>query len=490
MAKIILLSPPYLDLYGSLRNAAGRYFPLGIAYIASYLRKYGNHEVQMYEPEAQGFTYADIANIIKIHKPDVIGITCATPNFTRAIKLAEICRMNSTAKVIIGGVHVSAVPEFIMEEYSDLIDCVVMGEGEETVLELVDAYQSKSGIEKIKGIVYRRGSKVVRNENRPYIENLDLLPFPARDLIPQSLFMPNMHNARYKSCLTILTSRGCPFNCSFCAARIVSGKKYRMHSAEYVLEEMQMLKANYNARQLIITDDTFTINHARLEDICKGMIDKKINLAWFCFSQVNTVSREILKLMKKAGCYNIGFGLESSDETILKKMGKPILPSKAKEVVDTANKLGIKTQAFYILGSPGETKTQMEDTVKFSREVNSTLAFYNMLVPYPGTKEFDYFFSSIPLNAIDWEKFVAVGEECVIKNSDVSAREIEKLIARANIVYYAHPGRLLNLVRRIGTLYEFLNYLSGGIALLKQVNKWFRKNKSFLRFKASVKYGN
>ena len=475
MAKILLLSPPYIELYGSLKKAAGRYFPLGLGYIASYLRTYGHHNVEMYEPEAQGLSYNDIAAIIKRFMPDVIGITCSTPNFLRAVELARLCKKYADAKVVIGGVHVSALPEFIMEEYSDCIDCIVIGEGEKIMLELVNAYQNNAALNDIKGIVYKRDNQVVRNENRPYMEDLDAIPFPARDLIPQDIFAPNMHNARYRKCSTILTSRGCPFNCSFCAARIVSGKKYRMHSAEYVLEEMQMLKKKYEVRQLIITDDTFTLNHARLEKICKGMIDKKFGLAWFCFSQVTTVDKDILALMKKAGCYSIGFGIESADEAILQKMGKPIAPEKAKEAVMTANSLGIKTQAFYILGSYGETKEQMERTIKFSQEVNAILTFYNMLVPFPGTKDFDYFFSDMPLKDIEWDKFVAVGKECVLKNSEVSSEEIIRIIGKANILYYAHPLRLLNVLRHIKTLYEFTNYLQGGLALMRQIWGWFQK---------------
>jgi radical SAM superfamily enzyme YgiQ (UPF0313 family) len=240
-----------------------------------------------------------------------------------------------------------------------------------------------------------------------------------------------------------------------------------------VLDEMQMLKIDYNARQLIITDDTFTFDLPRLEKICKGMIDKKMRLAWFCFAHVNTVNREILHLMKEAGCCSIGFGLESSDEQVLKRMGKPISPARAREIVRIANRLGLKTQAFYILGSPCETKQQMLDTIKFSREVDSTLAFYNMLVPFPGTRDFKYFFSSTPLKDIDWGKFVAIGQDCVLKNSEVSPRQIEMLIGKANTIYYANPRRLLNLLLHIRTFYEFGNYFQGGLALFKQVTKWF-----------------
>ena len=474
MAKIILLSPPYIDLYGKLNKAAGRYFPLGLGYIASFLRKYGSHSVQIYEPEAQALSYTDLEKIIRDNAPDVVGLTCSTPNFFRAIRLARAVKNNSEAKIIIGGVHASALPEFIAENYPELIDCVVVGEGEITMLELVGAYENNESIEEIKGIVYRSGNKTIRSQTRPFIDELDSIPFPARDLIPQKLFMPNLHNARHRNCSTLLTSRGCPFNCSFCASRIVSGRKHRIHSAEYVLEEMQMLKTDFHVKQLLITDDTFTINHERLEKICRGMIDKKLGLEWFCFSQVTAVNREMLSIMKKAGCYKIGFGIESGNEEILKTMGKPIKPEKALEAVRLANKTGMKTQAFYIFGTPGETKQQMEETIQFAKKVGATLAFFNMLVPYPGTKDFQHFFSDTPLEQIEWERFVSVGEQCVLTNANVSPEEMEELIAKANLKYYLNPRIIANLLFHIRTFYEFSNYVKGGISLLKQILKWFK----------------
>lgn len=472
MAKILLLSPPYIDLYGKLESAAGRYFPLGLGYIASYLQKYGKHDVQMFEPEAQGLSSADILQIITSFKPDIVGLTCSTPNFHRAIDLARLVRKHSKAKTVLGGVHASALPDFIMQHYSDLIDCVVVGEGEVTMFELVAAFESEQEVDKVNGIVFNKNDKIITTPPRALIDNLDILPFPARDLIPQSLFHPNLHNARHKRCFSILTSRGCPYNCSFCASRIVSGKKYRTHSPEYVLEEMTLLKQKYNAQQLLITDDTFTIDHERLEKICRGMIDGKLNLEWFCFSQVNVVNREILKMMKKAGCYSIGFGIESADPETLKKMGKPIKPEHAIETVKLANELGLKTQAFYVLGMYGETEQQMKRTIEFANKVDSTLAFFNMLVPYPGTKDFNDFFANTPLNNINWSDFVAIGESCVLKNSTVPAKQIEQLIASANKDYYFRIQKLLSLFATIRTWHEFTNYAKGGISLIKQIVRW------------------
>lgn len=472
MAKVLLISPPYIDLYGKIGAAAGKYFPLGLGYIASYLQHYGRHEVRMYEPEAQGLTPADIVRIITSFKPDVVGLTCSTPNFHRALELARLVRANASAQIVLGGVHASALPAFIMATYADLIDCVVVGEGEATMLELVAAYENRTALEHINGIVYRTVGTVITTPPRALLDDLDSLPFPARELIPQSLFYPNLHNARHKNCFSILTSRGCPYNCSFCASRIVSGKKYRTHSAEYVLAEMSYLKEKFQARQLLITDDTFTIDHARLEKICRGMIDRKLNLEWFCFSQVNVVDRDILTMMKKAGCYSIGFGIESADEAVLARMGKPIKPEDARKAIKAANEVGLKTQAFYVLGMRGETRQQMERTIEFAGTVNSTLAFFNMLVPYPGTRDFADYFADVPLHDINWQEFVAIGEACVLHTAAIPAREIELLIAGANRDYYLRAGRLLKLLTTIRTWYEFTNYCKGGSSLIRQIFRW------------------
>lgn len=474
MAKVLLLAPPYVDLYGGLGKAAGRYFPLGLGYIASYLKKYGGHDVALYEPEAQGLSYDDISRIVRDFRPDVVGVSCSTPNFPRGLKLATMVKAQSAdIKVVFGGVHVTAIPEFIMTRHSPPIDAVVVGEGERTMLELVDAYAAGRPLSGVQGIVYNEGGKAVRTATRPFIDDMDSIPPPARELIPQSLFIPNAHNARYQSAPTILTSRGCPFNCSFCAARLTSGTRYRTHSPDYVLEEMAMLKRDYGARQLLITDDTFTINRQRLEAICQGMIKQRLKLAWFCFSQVTAVDRDSLKLMREAGCYSIGFGVESADPEILKRMGKNISPERAVQAIAEANSAGMKTQAFYIFGSPGETRQQMLETVALAKRARSTLAFFNMLVPYPGTREFEYYFKDIPLEQVDWEDFVAVGERCVLgKLTDMSGKEIQQFVSEANKQYYMNPMRLLNILLHIRTPFEMQNYLLGAVGLIKQTLTW------------------
>ena len=209
-------------------------------------------------------------------------------------------KKNSGAKVVLGGVHATSMPRFIMRQNKELIDCLVYGEGEITMLEVIDAYENGRPLDAVKGVVFSRNGEIIQTEPRPFIEDMDSIPYPARELIPQHLFLPNLHNVRHKNCLTILTSRGCPFNCSFCAARVVSGRKYRMHSVDYVVDEIKMLVKDYNARQLLFTDDTFTLNKERLVGICEGIIKNRLKIDWFCFSQVGRHDDRIFKIDEKS----------------------------------------------------------------------------------------------------------------------------------------------------------------------------------------------
>ncbi|MBL7197448.1 MAG: cobalamin-dependent protein [Candidatus Omnitrophica bacterium] len=468
MFKIILISAPYIDLYGPIKIAAGRYFPLGLGYIAAFLKKNG-FQVLILEPEAQNLNYETIGKILATEKPDVVGISSATPNFNNAIKLAKIAKKSCNCKVVYGGVHASALPEFIMNNYHELIDFLVSGEGEYTMFELSVCLKNKESPFNVKGLYFYHNGKVIKTLTRPFIKNIDELPFPDRDLIPYHLFKPNMYSIRYKRCFSMLTSRGCPYGCSFCASYLTMGKQYRTHSAEYVIDEMIYLKNKYNAQQLIINDDSFTLDRNRLIKICENMSKKKLNLNFFCFSQINVVDKEILKLMKSAGCYNIGFGVESASSQVLQSMNKKVPLEKCKEVISAANQLGMKTQAYFIFGKEGETAENIKETIQYAIELNPTLAFFNMLVPYPGTKDFNYFFRNIKLDAIEWNNFVAIGTKSVFEQTCCRNINLEKMIYNANLKFYFRPTKLFHLLTKIKTLYELQAYFKGGLGLILQM---------------------
>ncbi|MGE5392047.1 MAG: B12-binding domain-containing radical SAM protein [Deltaproteobacteria bacterium] len=475
--KVLLINAPYIDIYGPIKKAAGTYFPLGIGYIASYIRQF-DISVKLVDPQAQHLDDKDITDIIKEEQFDLIGISSATPEFYNAVNIAKLTRDNSPqTSIILGGCHASAMPEGILEEYHELFDFICIGEGEITVLEVCKLLGGELPDKRqIRGIAFwdKETAQTVRTEAREYITDLDMLPYPARDLVDMSLYHAHAHNARSNNTFQIITSRGCPFQCTFCASGLTLGKKYRMHSPEYIVSEIEFLMEQYGARHFLIQDDTFTINKARLKKTCEMIISKGLDIEWFCFSQVSVVDKETLELMKRAGCYSIGFGVESADETVLSNICKSIKPAQAENAIKMANSLGYKTQAFFIFGNEGDSKETINKTIRFALRSNPTLAFFNILVPYPGTEVFRKFMSEQPIQEIHWSDFVAIGVNPVGNIGELSKRNLQLLVLKANLLFYGRPTQIIRIIKTIKTKFEFTEYFRGSIGLFLQMISWFR----------------
>lgn len=474
MLKVILINAPYIDIYGPIKMAAGHYFPLGIGYIASYIRQFGI-DVKLLDPEAQRLDDKDIKNIIEQEKPDLVGISSATPNFYNAVNIAKLAKnISKKICVAVGGAHASAVPENIVKEHHDIIDFVCIGEGEITTLEICKFLNGEINEKKeIKGISYWDNGIAIRTEPRELFKDMDSLPFPARDLVDMNLYYAHAHNSRHKHTIQMITSRGCPFQCTFCASGLTLGKQFRTHSPEYIVSEIEFLINKYDTRHFLIQDDTFTINKARLIKTCELIISRGLHIEWFCFSQVSAVDEEMLKIMKKAGCYSIGFGIESGDENVLRNICKNIKLEQAEYALRTANKLEYKTQAFFIFGNEGDNKETINKTIKFALKTSPTLAFFNILVPYPGTAIFEKFIN-VPINQIDWQNFVAIGVNPVGDIGHLSKRQLQLYVLKANFLFYFRPTQIYRILRTIRTKFELLEYSKGAIALVMQMASWFR----------------
>lgn len=469
--RVLLLKPPYRNVYGPIKLAAGNYFLLGLGYIAAYLRKYG-HSIFMLDLEAEGLSYTCFVKKIKSIDPQLIGISATTPDFTNALKIAQLCKKNSRAFLLLGGIHGSALSEYILNRYPHLFDAICLGEGEETALEVCKFIEGEvRSLEQIKGLCFANNGKIVKTETRPYITDLDSLPFPARDLIGLDLYKPHAFNTRKGRTATLITSRGCPFRCNFCASKLTLGGTFRARSAESVLSEIAHLVYRYGVNHILIQDDTFTFDLDRAKEICRKLIESKLNIEWFCFSQVTKVDEELLSLMKKAGCYCIGFGIESIDREVLRSIRKPITQESSRFAIRMAKKYGLRVQAFFIFGNKGDSKETIERTVKFALETSPTLAFFNKLVAYPGTEIFQEYFGD-DYNALDWENFVPMGINATVSTNQLSKRQLSGLVYNANLKFYLRPSQLLQIMRSIKSFYELRAYLMGGLGLLLQMVKW------------------
>ncbi len=466
--KIILINTPFIELYGPIKIAAGRYFPLGLGYIAAVLKREG-HDVVIIDPEAQGLDYPGIRRAIRDFKPDVAGLSAATPSFEQACRIARIAREEGVSDIILGGAHASSVPSLVLEKCPD-INLVAIGEGEGIMSDLCKGRP----LDEIEGIAYRKDGEIRFTKPREFIADVDSLPFPARELVDLGLYRPNTYVDMGKRSATLITSRGCPSRCIFCASHKTLGRRFRVHSPGYVISEMEHLMEKYNIEHFIFNDDTFTVNRKRVLEICSLITSRKMKVNWYCFARVDTLDRELLSVMMKAGCSSIGLGIESGDAEVLKNLKKGITLEQSRRAMKICNEAGIETYAFFILGSPGESLASMRRTINFAKELKPTLAFFNMMVPYPGTEVF----SSLNLNpdSIDnWKDFVAIGTTSAIRSPGISEDELERLVSEANSAFYLRPSQIFRILRHVRTWKRFRIYLLGGTGLMLQALRLNKK---------------
>ncbi len=426
--KVCLISPPYNSAVESVVGISSP--PLGLAYIASMLRQ--NHEVKIIDSNILNYTLEDVEKELRDFNPDIVGITSVTPSIYEAYKVAEIAKkVSEDCTVILGGPHATFTPRQTLEECK-YIDVIVRGEGEETARELVENIEKGAPLNEVKGISFRNKNEIIDTEPRPFIKNIDDIPFPSRDLLPMHLYQFN--GVKYT---TMLTSRGCPFKCTFCSSSRLFGGYWRGRSPENVLEEMKTVYEKYGIRNIEIVDDTFTLNQERAEKICDGMIKEGLDIIWGASSRVDTLSKRLVEKMKKAGCWIIYLGIESGSQKILDAIGKRTTIEQAKEAVKIVRDAGIKVLGSFIIGFLQDTTETIKETIKFAKSLNLDYAQFSILTPYPGTPIFDYAKNNSMLLTEDWSRYTAA--EPIVKIEGASEKEVKALFRKAYITFYLRP---------------------------------------------------
>jgi anaerobic magnesium-protoporphyrin IX monomethyl ester cyclase len=380
--KVLLINPPQTFYPGSEQPAGN--LPIGLMYIAAVL---ANAEVKVEildafiaatlqkngETTTVGMPFEQIKQEIQNRKPDIVGIsgpfTCQIENSSKVSRLTK--EVNPKILTVMGGPHVTLIPKEFLEEAKD-VDIAVTGEGEYAMLEVAQAFDGKKQLSDVLGIAYRRNGAVVVNPSRPLIEDLDVLPYPAYDLLDMEQYL-NPKKIGYRSfqdrAISMITSRGCPFNCCFCAVHLHMGQTFRAHSAEYVLNHIQYVVEKFKVKNIFFEDDNLTLNIKRFEAICDGIIERKIKIGWETPNGVRAdcLNLELLKKMKQSGCKSVFVGVESGDQQILDNViCKSLDLNRVVEFAKNAKAIGLKTGAFYIIGFPGEKKENMQRTVDFA----------------------------------------------------------------------------------------------------------------------------
>ena len=473
--KVMIINSPLSaeEQYGgsSLESVQNFVQPLGIAYLAAVLEK-SRFDVKLIDASIQNLRPRDIAQIVERENPQLVGISSVTISFYNAEETARAIReKNGNIYIVIGGPHVSTDPEGSIRK--DLFDLGVVAEGEYTLLEIARELRDKGKInhpEKIKGIVYKRKNKVYFTEQRPYIEDLDVLPMPARYLLPPlKEYKATPASSRYNPVGTIITSRGCPNKCVFCDRKIF-GNRPRLHSVKRVVDEIEMLVEKYGAREIKVWDDTFTFNQKRVIEICKEILKRRIKVHWLCLTRVNNVGEELYFWMKKAGCWQVLFGLESGDPGILKDMKKGITLEQSIKAVSLAKKAGLNVRGTFVLGMPNETKETLKRTLDFALSLPLDSANFYVLAPYQGTEIFELLKEQGKIlheNLFYYQEMIDAEKGRLPFVPDALTEEyLKNFVAQAHKEFYLRPSYLLKQALSIRNFTQIKGYWDGFRAVI------------------------
>ena len=381
--KVLLINPPQLFYPGSDPPAGN--LPLGLMYIAAVLDKAGYKAeiLDAFMTDSSflkvggtfevGMPNGKIRDEIRRRKPDIVGIaspfTCQAEN---AIRVGDIVKeIDQSILTVVGGPHVTAVPVEILEEAKN-IDVAVIGEGEYAMLDIAKFFEGTKKISDVQGIAHRKDGRIKQNSLRPFIKDLDELPYPAYHLVDMEQYL-NPKKIEYRSfknmAISMITSRGCPFNCNFCSVHLHMGKMFRAHSVRYVINHIEYVVNKYRVKTIFFEDDNLTFDIKRFEAICDKIIEKGIRFNWETPNGIRAdfLTLSLLEKMKKSGCQSVFFGIESGDQCILDNIiGKSLNLKKVVKVAKICRGIGLKTAAFYIIGFPGEKKEHMLKTVELA----------------------------------------------------------------------------------------------------------------------------
>ncbi len=499
--KILLIFPPSTSTIGHQRMCA---HPLGIAYLGAVLKK--DYKVKLLDATAEdhrnveilendlvryGLSDEQIKKRIAEYSPDVVGITCLySSQFPFVRKTCQLTKeINPKILTIVGGNHPTFLASESLREKS--IDFIILGEGEGTLPSLLRRLESGQDFGDLEGIAFRRDGQVQVNPRSTYIEDLDELPFPARELLPMKKYskinIPMSITSKSRYWATIITSRGCPAKCIFCSSVNFWGNHYRSRSAENVLDEIELLVKEYKIKEIQFCDDNLIFDKERAKEIFQGIIDRGLKIFWNTPNGIALwrLDEELLELMKASGCYELTLAIESGDQEVLSKtIRKPLKLIRVESLTRSIQKLKIRTHSFFIIGFPGETKEQIRRTFSFARKLRLTSAWFFIANPLPGSKLYEickqkgYLKDGFDFKTINYTK-------SNYETPEFTSRELENISTEETFIFnlsvlFRNPiffiqRHLLFSITHLLSLLEFLRY------------RWITIYKTFFRERRSYK---
>lgn len=463
--RILLINPNSRRKFGRSESVSSIIHPLGLAYIAAVVRKEG-YEIKILDAEALDLNDDEVLKVIDHYGPSVIGFGVKTPSINKVFNLCSRIKKNFPDKtIVLGGPHPTALPNEAIEK--DSVDFVVMGEGEFSFLDLVrELEKKKKNFSNIQSLVFKEKGKVIINQRRGPIKDLDSLPYPAYDLLPLDKY--KSADSRHEKFVSILTSRGCPGQCLYCNKQVF-GSCVIVRSAKSLADEVEFLVKRYGFKEFHIVDDLFTINKKRVIEFCNILAERKIKIIWKCGNgvRVGTVDLELLEAMKKAGCYSISYGVESGNQEILDKMKKGQTLEQIERAVSLTKKAGIECVCFFMFGNIGENEKTMIQTIEFSKKLDPDFALFSIMVPYPATQVRKIIENEGKIFESNWDNYDHVAGKAVFEHGEIKRKLVERMYARAFREFYFRPRYILKRVLLLRTLTQLRKNIKGFLALLE-----------------------
>jgi len=441
--NILLLNPPTRDHKKFIREGrctqeqgfwATLWPPVSLASVGAVLARDG-HRVQIIDCPARGVDWNMLLQEIERRRPGLVLWSTGTPSIANDLSLAgEVKKIDASIRTAVFGTHVTALDQTCIEHCVSL-DIILRHEPELTARELARALEAGADIRGVPGITLRDDTgSVRRNPDRPFIEDLDALPFPAWHLVTVGDYRLPLQGRPF---LIVAPQRGCPFRCSFCTCQTYYGRRVRRRSVDSVLAELRHDIAAYNVRDFFIWAETFVIDREYVARLCAAIIEQGLRIAWTCNSRVDTVDQQLLKQMAQAGCWMISFGIESAEQAVLDRAEKGTTVAQARAAVAAARRAGIKTAGHFIFGLPGDTPQAMERTITFAKSLPLDIAQFYCCAPFPGSRLYN---EAIKEGWISGRDFSCVTQTGAVMNlPTVSPAGVNRARARAYRSFYGRP---------------------------------------------------
>lgn len=449
--KILFINPPFLKKFSrpqrspAVTKSGTLYYPMWLAYAAALAEKEG-YPINFIDAPADGFDLKDVIHRTRDFSPELIVMDTSTPSLYNDIKVCECLKVAfPDVFILLVGTHVSALPEDSLK-LSNSVDAVGIGEYDYTVIELAEVVRQRGDLGIVKGICYRNSTGVICNEKRPFIEDLDEIPFVSaiykKFLKIENYFNPN---ALYPM-VTITTSRGCPFQCTFCVyPQTMMGHRFRVRSVENVVDEIEYIVGSFHGvKAIFFEDDTLTINRKRCIELSELIIKRRIKISWTANARVG-LDFEAMKKMKEAGCRCLCVGFESGSQLILDNMKKAIKLEEMFQFMKDAKKAGLLIHGCFMAGLPGETKETLKETLELAKRLKpDTVQFYPVMV-YPGTEAYDWYKERKLITTDDFSKWLTPKglHNTVIRTEGLSSEELVRFCDEARRAFYLRPTYLL-----------------------------------------------